>query len=99
MIRRPPRFTLFPYTTLFRSQGPRRECASAESVGSELRRLRTSLLPFAPIHRAGSYSSTSPSKDQERNTDTLLGLRRSLAEALRHRSAPSTRTRRTLPRR
>src|SRR5256885_13185016 len=24
MIRRPPRSTLFPYTTLFRSQGPRR---------------------------------------------------------------------------
>src|SRR3989475_6074566 len=26
MIRRPPRSTLFPYTTLFRSQGDREEC-------------------------------------------------------------------------
>src|SRR5256885_5864914 len=26
MIRRPPRSTLFPYTTLFRSFGPRKEC-------------------------------------------------------------------------
>src|SRR5260221_2171705 len=26
MIRRPPRSTLFPYTTLFRSQGPSRYC-------------------------------------------------------------------------
>src|SRR2546422_1796081 len=25
MIRRPPRSTLFPYTTLFRSRGPRRQ--------------------------------------------------------------------------
>src|SRR3712207_7974586 len=27
MIRRPPRSTLFPYTTLFRSPRPRRSCA------------------------------------------------------------------------
>src|SRR2546422_2653379 len=27
MIRRPPRSTLFPYTTLFRSRGPRRRAA------------------------------------------------------------------------
>src|SRR5438105_5975107 len=27
MIRRPPRSTLFPYTTLFRSHGPRRLCS------------------------------------------------------------------------
>src|SRR2546427_6731010 len=26
MIRRPPRSTLFPYTTLFRSRGPRSRC-------------------------------------------------------------------------
>src|SRR3712207_9208614 len=26
MIRRPPRSTLFPYTTLFRSEAPRTEC-------------------------------------------------------------------------
>src|SRR3712207_7759380 len=31
MIRRPPRSTLFPYTTLFRSQGPRRT-AEADRV-------------------------------------------------------------------
>src|SRR2546422_3612311 len=31
MIRRPPRSTLFPYTTLFRSQGPRvLRCAAGE---------------------------------------------------------------------
>src|SRR5256885_11992439 len=32
MIRRPPRSTLFPYTTLFRSQSPRPPAALAEMV-------------------------------------------------------------------
>src|SRR3712207_7613077 len=36
MIRRPPRSTLFPYTTLFRSQGARRR---GDSAGDGLRRL------------------------------------------------------------
>src|SRR6266516_7017029 len=31
MIRRPPRSTLFPYTTLFRSPGPRSAARSARS--------------------------------------------------------------------
>src|SRR5256885_11867440 len=42
MIRRPPRSTLFPYTTLFRSSGCRRRsslpaCARRAAGGSELR--------------------------------------------------------------
>src|SRR2546426_1676962 len=32
MIRRPPRSTLFPYTTLFRSSIARRPCATRQSV-------------------------------------------------------------------
>src|SRR2546430_5614432 len=35
MIRRPPRSTLFPYTTLFRSRG-----RGADRVGGEARRVR-----------------------------------------------------------
>src|SRR5947209_15047787 len=38
MIRRPPRSTLFPYTTLFRSRPPSRESAFP-LVASHLRRL------------------------------------------------------------
>src|SRR2546430_4500011 len=34
MIRRPPRSTLFPYTTLFRSQGARIARAGDRAVGS-----------------------------------------------------------------
>src|SRR2546422_5529800 len=33
MIRRPPRSTLFPYTTLFRSQAVERQLASPDSNG------------------------------------------------------------------
>src|SRR3712207_8431574 len=48
MIRRPPRSTLFPYTTLFRSSGPTR-------AGSWSRRRR------GPSRRAGCYlPSSSP---------------------------------------
>src|SRR5258705_5013143 len=39
MIRRPPRSTLFPYTTLFRSSDPRRQNGNREPVfpdGAEL---------------------------------------------------------------
>src|SRR2546425_11877386 len=32
MIRRPPRSTLFPYTTLFRSRAPRRPAGGADGV-------------------------------------------------------------------
>src|SRR3712207_8296979 len=44
MIRRPPRSTLFPYTTLFRSKLPKAELmARCERLG----------LSFAPINRPG----------------------------------------------
>src|SRR3989449_7616318 len=43
MIRRPPRSTLFPYTTLFRSSGDIRHCSD------DLRELRI-LQPQASVH-------------------------------------------------
>src|SRR5688572_32735192 len=53
MIRRPPRSTLFPYTTLFRSALSLRERVLAERAGEGLRRSR-----FAPI---GSIAPPHPS--------------------------------------
>src|SRR5205809_4099837 len=38
MIRRPPRSTLFPYTTLFRSQGPARGRGGGGGAGGAARR-------------------------------------------------------------
>src|SRR2546430_10921977 len=50
MIRRPPRSTLFPYTTLFRSGEPRR--ATATDVG--LARYRTYQVPKSAIADFGT---------------------------------------------
>src|SRR5438552_11600946 len=36
MIRRPPRSTLFPYTTLFRSMNARRRTMESELLGADL---------------------------------------------------------------
>src|SRR5258707_15859067 len=48
MIRRPPRSTLFPYTTLFRSFHAVKLC----------RELFDTLLPFAASHRDAIFSAT-----------------------------------------
>src|SRR2546426_5040847 len=40
MIRRPPRSTLFPYTTLFRSLARVRACAAGDTAGIPVRRAR-----------------------------------------------------------
>src|SRR3712207_8972984 len=47
MIRRPPRSTLFPYTTLFRSEAPQRG-----------RKPRIAHEPFVPGARSGTVSRT-----------------------------------------
>src|SRR3712207_9234051 len=44
MIRRPPRSTLFPYTTLFRSQAERVEVVPAGGVAAVAEPLRESVL-------------------------------------------------------
>src|ERR1039458_4496999 len=64
MIRRPPRSTLFPYTTLFRSQGERRADAaagggSALAVRGEAVQLRGGDLPRA---RAGVDAQDLPAQ-------------------------------------
>src|SRR3712207_8080705 len=48
MIRRPPRSTLFPYTTLFRSTPPRRATAAAEHPTRPSHRGRRGLRPVEP---------------------------------------------------
>src|SRR2546427_6880414 len=58
MIRRPPRSTLFPYTTLFRSWRSTSTCwrsASFSSVGS--RRVRRGSWPSGPSCRSEEHTS------------------------------------------
>src|SRR2546425_5312761 len=46
MIRRPPRSTLFPYTTLFRSRTSPARCGYATSRGGRIMRPPTVLMAF-----------------------------------------------------
>src|SRR2546423_5197881 len=56
MIRRPPRSTLFPYTTLFRSSSPRSPCPAGRSI----RKVRSSSRPSsAPMVGCKSEEHTS----------------------------------------
>src|SRR3712207_8208963 len=64
MIRRPPRSTLFPYTTLFRSAEAR--CVS-EKIGRELRRagVNTNLAPVVDTGTGAAVGSRSYGSDPE----------------------------------
>src|SRR5689334_23952074 len=86
MIRRPPRSTLFPYTTLFRSEvdlvlglgehQPRREgpdygVGRSEEHTSELRHSSISYAVFCLKKKKTPYPHTSPSRPYLPDTHTL----------------------------
>src|SRR3712207_7706712 len=55
MIRRPPRSTLFPYTTLFRSPPPSKANTAAEAVGKPSCTWRAAVEPLAARLSANSW--------------------------------------------
>src|SRR5260370_26041312 len=59
MIRRPPRSTLFPYTTLFRSQSTRPGASSATP------RMSASAMPYGLRHRGGRHAGRSEEHTSE----------------------------------
>src|SRR5689334_24003816 len=78
MIRRPPRSTLFPYTTLFRSRREGNRCA----IGAEVNRIWSSAFRGAcaeltqgvvapTLHAAGGEQRTSESVRSEEHTSEL----------------------------
>src|SRR5947209_11774858 len=64
MIRRPPRSTLFPYTTLFRSPHPTRQFLTESLVDGE-RSQSKSFSSCARIGRIFSFSASSPLRDRK----------------------------------
>src|SRR3712207_8932614 len=73
MIRRPPRSTLFPYTTLFRSQ-PRQQAAQREGPGvAHEDPCRAGVPPQEPEARA--QSGGGHQRDVERVADGVAALR------------------------
>src|SRR3712207_7285248 len=67
MIRRPPRSTLFPYTTLFRSEGPRRAGHRVEGTDAG------GLLPVEGVEAAARDDLRAAAGDQQRQ-DLGAGL-------------------------
>src|SRR2546427_5951177 len=64
MIRRPPRSTLFPYTTLFRSVGLHHQCSPTDLLGPEatLRTQRAQGRGLAPGDRKSTRLNSSHSQ-------------------------------------
>src|SRR3712207_8665706 len=63
MIRRPPRSTLFPYTTLFRSVGPRG--SRVRAVVSELRNEKIDIIQWHPDPAQFIAKALSPARVRE----------------------------------
>src|SRR2546430_6627337 len=64
MIRRPPRSTLFPYTTLFRSESGRRNFSVLRRVSG----------PSAPEHRAGEGRSEEHTSELQSQSNLVCRL-------------------------
>src|SRR5947209_10582087 len=65
MIRRPPRSTLFPYTTLFRSSG----VAAAARLGPRLHLVERSLRPLRLCRRRGRAAARQAAADRARRSE------------------------------
>src|SRR2546425_6965960 len=82
MIRRPPRSTLFPYTTLFRSDGFRGFTLGSEAAPVEVTEYSDFECPFCasfatvqmPDTKKSEYSVTSTGARSEEHTSELQSL-------------------------
>src|SRR5688572_32364911 len=66
MIRRPPRSTLFPYTTLFRSRNAERR--SAEPRSADLEQVSNGQLNVAPVARLGDDPAEVRTREDRKST-------------------------------
>src|SRR5256886_12317750 len=90
MIRRPPRSTLFPYTTLFRSLSRTASCDETAPGGADLGRLRELAVPhdrekLGPILKNRDVRERVAVDEQEVGEPALADL----AEILAHHDLPA----------
>src|SRR3712207_7206795 len=71
MIRRPPRSTLFPYTTLFRSGDPERVGQLAGQVQTAGRQALDELRHMVGVLRGGEVDDAAPMGPQDRKSTRL----------------------------
>src|SRR2546430_11142776 len=69
MIRRPPRSTLFPYTTLFRSRGPRARYAAGRRVRQPVQLLRPQLQGHPPDRRRAPDHGGTAARSEEHTSE------------------------------
>src|SRR5258708_30440036 len=97
MIRRPPRSTLFPYTTLFRSHGPGSRYPSREDTRNQVFRFRESLnVERGPVLRAVLPTVLVPippsaTPHEIADTDVAVGLDIRLIQINATRAFPTSR--------
>src|SRR2546430_13123974 len=95
MIRRPPRSTLFPYTTLFRSHQPTEPCSAPSAKIAHSRRL--SGAATAPRHKNHrSEEHTSELQSQSNLVCRLLLEKKKIVGHVLNVSKRPSRRRRTL---
>src|SRR2546430_11928407 len=87
MIRRPPRSTLFPYTTLFRSRSRRPRTAPALGLSSTARR---SPAGTATLHSGESRTGRSSAKRSEEHTSELQSQSNLVCRLLLEKKKEST---------
>src|SRR5436190_13743286 len=73
MIRRPPRSTLFPYTTLFRS-GPRRDAAHGAQQGVTARGSDSISISISKAYRAAPSRSEEHTSELQSHSDLVCRL-------------------------
>src|SRR5258705_2820507 len=73
MIRRPPRSTLFPYTTLFRSQRRHHDVFQRREMGKQVERLEHHADLRANLHGVPGVQPVSPRSEE--HTSELQSLR------------------------
>src|SRR2546430_13457366 len=93
MIRRPPRSTLFPYTTLFRSQvqvEPRLvgRQHGGRRIEHEAGTPQASVQPFIAVHGARSEEHTSELQSQSNLVCRLLLEKKKISDSKLHRWYP-----------
>src|SRR3712207_8981758 len=72
MIRRPPRSTLFPYTTLFRSQGKLDDALKAKIAAADTKQALEDLyLPYKPKRRTRATIARERGLRSEEHTSEL----------------------------